>query len=106
MEKYLAEQAAKHQKANAEQQEYKPLAKVEELEEQNYNMIDNRLNNIKPKAEEIREQRQEEENLKSVAVPKRRKSVIAKLRANKAAISREEAEKVAAGSKDKGGRAV
>lgn len=25
--------------------EYKPLAKVEELEEQNYNMIDNVLNN-------------------------------------------------------------
>ena len=25
--------------------EYKPLAKIEELEEQNYNMIDDRLNN-------------------------------------------------------------
>ena len=25
--------------------EYKPLAKIEELEEQNYNMIDERLNN-------------------------------------------------------------
>ena len=29
--------------------EYKPLAKVEELEEQNYNQIDNVLNNTKPK---------------------------------------------------------
>lgn len=32
--------------------EYKPLAKVEELEEANYNMIDNVLNNEKPKKEE------------------------------------------------------
>lgn len=32
--------------------EYKPLAKVEELEEQNYNMIDNALNNKKPENEQ------------------------------------------------------
>lgn len=31
--------------------EYKPLAKVEELEEANYNMIDNVLNNMPPKKE-------------------------------------------------------
>ena len=31
--------------------EYKPLAKVEEIEEQNYNMIDNRINNTEPKDE-------------------------------------------------------
>ena len=31
------------------QGEYKPLAKVEELEEANYNMIDNVLNNMPPK---------------------------------------------------------
>ena len=31
--------------------EYKPLAKIEELEEYNYNMIDNVLNNEKPKEE-------------------------------------------------------
>lgn len=31
--------------------EYKPLAKVEELEEANYNMIDNVLNNLPPKKE-------------------------------------------------------
>lgn len=31
--------------------EYKPLAKVEELEEANYNMIDNVLNNMTPKKE-------------------------------------------------------
>ena len=34
--------------------EYKPLAKVEELEEANYNMIDNVLDNEKPKKEEER----------------------------------------------------
>ena len=33
------------------QGEYKPLAKVEELEEANYNMIDNILNNMPPKKE-------------------------------------------------------
>ena len=33
------------------QGEYKPLAKVEELEETNYNMIDNVLNNMPPKKE-------------------------------------------------------
>ena len=33
------------------QGEYKPLAKVEELEEVNYNMIDNVLNNLPPKKE-------------------------------------------------------
>lgn len=33
------------------QGEYKPLAKVEELEEANYNMIDNVLNNMPPKKE-------------------------------------------------------
>lgn len=33
------------------QGEYKPLAKMEELEEENYNMIDNVLNNMPPKKE-------------------------------------------------------
>lgn len=33
------------------QGEYKPLAKIEELEEANYNMIDNLLNNMSPKKE-------------------------------------------------------
>ena len=31
--------------------EYKPLAKIEEMEEQNYNMIDNVLNNGAEKAQ-------------------------------------------------------
>ena len=42
---------------NEIQAEYKPLAKVEELEEQNYNQIDNVLNNAKPKKAERPEDR-------------------------------------------------
>lgn len=42
--------------------EYKPLAKVEEIEEQNYNMIDNRINNVAPK-EEREPQKQEEKRI-------------------------------------------
>ena len=34
-----------------EDKDYKPLAKVEETEEQNYNMIDNVINNVEPKEE-------------------------------------------------------
>ena len=33
--------------------EYKPLAKIEELEEQNYNMIDGRMNNLPSKPRKI-----------------------------------------------------
>lgn len=42
---------------NEIQTEYKPLAKVEELEEQNYNRIDNVLDNTKPKKAERPEDR-------------------------------------------------
>ena len=41
-----------------ELEEYKPLAKVEEIEEQNYNMIDNRINNVEPKEEREAEKKQ------------------------------------------------
>ena len=41
--------------------EYKPLAKVEELEEENLNQIDNVLSNTVPKSEEKRENRQVEQ---------------------------------------------
>ena len=41
--------------------EYKPLAKVEELEEENLNQIDNVLSNTVPKAEEKKESRQAEQ---------------------------------------------
>ncbi len=67
-------------------QEYKPLAKVEELEEENYNQIDNYLSNSKPKAEEIREKRQEEAgNIKNLS-PKYRPSLIARMREKKAIV--------------------
>ncbi len=57
---------ARHEEADGgRMKEYNPLAKVEELEEQNYNMIDNRLNNIMPKSEEQRMQRQNEESEKA-----------------------------------------
>ena len=41
-----------------ELEEYKPLAKVEEIEEQNYNMIDNRINNVESKEEREAEKKQ------------------------------------------------
>ena len=47
--------------------EYKPLAKVEELEEVNLNQIDNVLSNTVPKSEEKREARQaEQEHLEEI----------------------------------------
>lgn len=46
-ERYLDEKT-EQMKASGE---YKPLAKVEEMEEANYNMIDNLLNNMPPKKE-------------------------------------------------------
>ena len=48
-ERYLDEKT-EQMKARGE---YKPLAKVEELEEANYNMIDNVLNNMPPKKEPL-----------------------------------------------------
>lgn len=44
---------------NAKPEEYKPLAKVEELLEENYNQIDNQLSNIPPDPEERKAQKQE-----------------------------------------------
>ena len=52
--------------------EYKPLAKIEELEEQNYNMIDNVLNNGAEKA-------QREDNKKEQEKPAAKVSLIARL---------------------------
>lgn len=56
-EKYFAEKA----------REYKPLTKVEELEEQNYNMIDNVLNNIAPKPEEKGQEAQNKAEIINIA---------------------------------------
>lgn len=62
------------------EQDYKPLAKVEELEEENYNQIDNHLNNTKPRAEEIREQKQEAEERKRRTSSRSRPSLLARMR--------------------------
>lgn len=47
--------------------EYKPLAKIEEIEEQNYNMIDDRLNNGVEKfnSEEAKKEQQEKPQARS-----------------------------------------
>ena len=66
------------------EQEYKPLAKVEELEEENYNQIDNHLSNTKPRAEEIREQKQEAEERKRRTSSRSRPSLLARMREKQA----------------------
>ena len=58
--------------------EYKPLAKVEELEEENLNQIDNYLSNTVPKAEE----RIEEEERKRRARLAEKKAIVAAAGAN------------------------
>ncbi|MCR5604500.1 MAG: DUF4316 domain-containing protein, partial [Lachnospiraceae bacterium] len=47
--------------------DYKPLAKVEEMQEQNYNLIDNVINNLPPKKEDkTEEQSKPKESVKEV----------------------------------------
>ena len=61
--------------------EYKPLAKIEELEENNYNMIDNVLNNG------AGEKAQKEENRREQERPAARTSLKARLAEKKAIVS-------------------
>ena len=61
--------------------EYKPLAKIEEMEEQNYNMVDNMLNNG------AGEKKQKEENKKEQEHPAARTSLKARLAEKKALVS-------------------
>ena len=61
--------------------EYKPLAKIEEMEEQNYNMVDNVLNNG------AGEKTQKEENKKEQERPAVRTSLKARLAEKKALVS-------------------
>ena len=58
--------------------EYKPLAKVEEREEQNYNMIDNVLNNLPQDPEEKKEPKPQKE-IRVAEVKKVRKRVSMKV---------------------------
>ena len=61
--------------------EYKPLAKIEEMEEQNYNMVDNVLNNG------AGEKARKEENKKGQECPAARTSLKARLAEKKALVS-------------------
>ena len=61
--------------------EYKPLAKIEEMEEQNYNMVDNVLNNG------AGEKAQREENRKEKERPAAKASLKARLAEKKALVS-------------------
>jgi hypothetical protein len=61
--------------------EYKPLAKIEEMEEQNYNMVDNVLNNG------AGEKAQKEENKKEQVRPAARTSLKARLAEKKAQVA-------------------
>lgn len=61
--------------------EYKPLAKIEEMEEQNYNMVDNVLNNGSG------EKAQKEENKKEQERPAAKASLKARLAEKKALVS-------------------
>ena len=61
--------------------EYKPLAKIEEMEEQNYNMVDNVLNNG------AGEKAQKEENRKEQERPAARTSLKSRLAEKKALVS-------------------
>ncbi len=61
--------------------EYKPLAKIEEMEEQNYNMVDDVLNNG------AGEKAQKEENKKEQERPAARSSLKARLAEKKALVS-------------------
>ena len=61
--------------------EYKPLAKVEEMEEQNYNMVDDVLNNG------AGEKAQKEENKREQERPAARTSLKARLAEKKALVS-------------------
>ena len=72
--------------------EYKPLAKVEELEEENLNQIDNVLSNTVPKAEERKEVRNaEQERIEEEECKRRtrgeRPSLRARLAAKKAIVA-------------------
>lgn len=51
--------------------EYKPLTKIEEMEEQNYNMIDNVLNNGAEKAQREANKKEQEQSMAKVSLKAR-----------------------------------
>lgn len=68
-------------------QEYKPLAKVEELEEENYNMIDNVLNNGAEKTIKETDKKEQEKHKQSVKerLQEKKKEVVARREKHKEA---------------------
>ena len=62
--------------------EYKPLAKIEEMEEQNYNMIDNVLNNGAEKAQREENKKEQEQLVEKASLKLRLAEKKAKLLCN------------------------
>ena len=62
--------------------EYKPLAKIEEIEEQNYNMIDNVLNNGAEKAQREENKKEQEQPVEKASLKLRLAEKKAKLLCN------------------------
>ena len=86
-----AEDIEKAKELIAKLAEYKPLAKVEEREEQNYNMIDNVLNNLPQDPEEKREPApQKEMRVSEVKKVRKRVSMKALLAEKKAEVAERE----------------
>ena len=81
---------------NANENEYKPLVKVEELEEENYNQIDNNLSNTKPRGKEKQDSCLEEKDPKKNMTIKERRSLLERIEEKKAAA---DARKIAADAK-------
>ena len=86
-----AEDIEKAKELIAKLAEYKPLAKVEEREEQNYNMIDNVLNNLPQDPEEKKEPApQKEMRVSEVKKVRKRVSMKALLAEKKAEVAERE----------------
>ena len=84
----LSEELARAKELLQKLAEYKPLAKVEEQVEENYNQIDNQLSNIPPDPEEKKEPKQEKEvRIEEHKKVRKRVSMKAKIAEKKAIIA-------------------
>ena len=102
----LIEERDKRALVNEKAEEYKPLTKVEELEEENYNQIDNYLSNTTSKSGERREQIRKEYGRRKPLLKEERPSVRAMMREKKAALSIKNREKASEIRQKKSERAV
>ncbi len=91
----IAEQNQKQDKERLDKAtEYKPLAKVEELTEQNYNMIDNMLNNMpKPPVDEEEQKREKLRRIREDKINRRNTSMKERIAQKKALIAVKDAQK-------------